>query len=304
MPNSVLFVIASLIWGSTFWAITQQLGSVPPAVSVAYRFALASICLFIWCAFRQQKLRLPWRAHAWLMLQGFFTFSLSYVCTYQSEQVLISALVSVLFALMVIWSPLLERLFYAKPLNWRIWCAAIVSIFGVILLFFPALEAHWQLEATQHDPRFLLGVGLALTATVASTMGNIVLLQVRRYESNVFVGMAWAMAWGSLWVALFAWLTGEPWVWPQELSYWLSLLYLAFFGSVIAFACYFTLIHRIGAQKAVFIGVVTPVISVLISMQLEHYAPTWIEWAGIALCLSSVLWVLRETPQQTARANE
>jgi len=38
MPSSLLFIIASLIWGSTFWAITQQLGEVAPAVSVAYRF--------------------------------------------------------------------------------------------------------------------------------------------------------------------------------------------------------------------------------------------------------------------------
>ena len=46
MPSSVLFVIASLIWGSTFFAITLQLGDVPPAVSVVYRFALASATLF------------------------------------------------------------------------------------------------------------------------------------------------------------------------------------------------------------------------------------------------------------------
>jgi hypothetical protein len=35
MSSPLLFTIASLIWGSTFWAITLQLGEVPPAVSVA-----------------------------------------------------------------------------------------------------------------------------------------------------------------------------------------------------------------------------------------------------------------------------
>mgnify|MGYP002135210748 CR=1 FL=1 len=97
MPSSILFIIASLIWGSTFWAITQQLGQVAPAVSIAYRFGLAALSLFVWCALRGQDLRLPWRLQKWLMLQGFFTFSLSYLCTYSSEQYVVSALVAVLF---------------------------------------------------------------------------------------------------------------------------------------------------------------------------------------------------------------
>ena len=55
--------------------------------------------------------------------------------------------------------------------------------------------------------------------------------------------------------------------------------------SVIAFNAYFTLINRIGSAKAVYIGVVTPVISVLLSIQLEHYRPGPVEWLGMAVCL-------------------
>lgn len=293
MPNSILFIIASLIWGSTFWAITQQLGSVPPVVSVVYRFSLAALCLFIWCAVRGERVRFSWRAQGWLALQGFFTFALSYVCTYSSEQYLVSALVSVLFALMVIWSPLLEHMFYARPLNWRIWCAAAVAITGVVLLFSPVLREQFFSDHPTQDKNFVLGLVLALIATLASTMGNIVLLQVRKHESSVLASMAWAMTWGSVWVACYAILMGESWVLPSSSSYWLSLVYLSVFGSVIAFACYFTLIHRIGAQKTVFIGVVTPVISVLLSMRLEDYRPGGVEMMGILLCLSSVVWVLR-----------
>lgn len=73
MPSSLLFVIASLIWGSTFWAITLQLGQVPPSVSVVYRFALAALTLFAICLVRGDRLRLPWRAQRWMILQGFST---------------------------------------------------------------------------------------------------------------------------------------------------------------------------------------------------------------------------------------
>ena len=91
MSSPQLFVLASLIWGSTFWAITFQLGQVAPAVSVAYRFGLASALLFGWCLLRGDRLRLPWRAQRWMMLQGLATFAISYICTYSSEQYLVGS---------------------------------------------------------------------------------------------------------------------------------------------------------------------------------------------------------------------
>jgi len=90
------------------------------------------------------------------------------------------------------------------------------------------------------------------------------------------------------------------------LSYTLGLLYLALFGSVIAFLAYFTLINRIGPQKAVYIGVITPVLSVLLSIKLEGYRPGPVEFLGMILCLASVAWALRAPapkPVQTAILN-
>ena len=46
-----------LIWGSTWIAITFQLGRVAPEVSVFYRFLLASLLLFGYCAWRKLPLR-------------------------------------------------------------------------------------------------------------------------------------------------------------------------------------------------------------------------------------------------------
>jgi drug/metabolite transporter (DMT)-like permease len=75
---------------------------------------------------------------------------------------------------------------------------------------------------------------------------------------------------------------------------------------VIAFFAYFTLIGRIGAQKTVYIGVITPVLSVLLSIKLEGYRPGPVEFAGMVLCLASVAWALRAPaakPVQSANLN-
>ena len=293
MSSPLLFVIACLIWGSTFFAITLQLGDVAPAVSVAYRFGLSAAALFAWCAVRGDKLMLPWRAQRWLMLQGGATFALSYICTYSSEQYLVSGLVAVLFALMVFWSPILNRIVFGTPVSWRTWNAGIIAVAGVTLLFFHSIQGAWHDIMTGGEGHFLLGLGLALTATVASTVGNLIVVKVRVEASNVLLTMAWSMMWGTLIVAAWALATGQSFTLSSEPTYWGGLLYLSLFGSVIAFAAYFTLIHRIGSDKAVYITVVTPVISVLLSIQLEHFRPGPLEWIGMVLCLSSVAWALK-----------
>jgi len=293
MPSSALFVIASLIWGSTFWAITLQLGEVPPAVSVVYRFALASATLFFICTIRGHKLQLPWRTQKWMMLQGAATFGLSYICTYQAEEVVVSGLVAVLFALMVFWTPLLGRIFHGTPIAARTWGAGAAATAGVALLFYHSIAQAWRDLQTGGSGHFLLGVILALAATIASSAGSIVVGKVREHSTNVMLTTAWSMLWGTLLVVLYVLATGQRFVAPPTLSYTLGLLYLALFGSVIAFLAYFTLIARIGPQKAVYIGVITPVLSVLLSIKLEHYRPGPVEFLGMVLCLASVAWALR-----------
>ncbi|MDB5919567.1 MAG: EamA family transporter [Massilia sp.] len=299
MSSPLLFAIASLIWGSTFWAITLQLGQVPPAVSVAYRFGIASATLFAWCLLRGDRLRLPWRTQRWLMLQGFLTFCLSYICTYNSEQYLVSALVAVLFALMVFWTPICSRILFGSPIGWRTWAAGAVAMAGVGLLFSRSIGAAWQeilaggSGGSGSNVHFMLGLGLALTATIASSAGNVIVGKVREQCANLLLTLAWSMFWGTALVLVWIFLSGGRLVMPTQPRYWMGLVYLAIFGSVIAFNAYFTLINRIGSQKAVYVGVITPVISVLLSIQLEHYRPGPLEWLGMVLCLSSVAWAVR-----------
>jgi drug/metabolite transporter (DMT)-like permease len=300
MSSPLLFIIACLIWGSTFFAITLQLGEVAPAVSVVYRFGLAAAVLFAWCAARGDKLLMPWRTQRWMLLQGSATFGLSYICTYTSEQYLVSGLVAVLFALMVFWNPILNRFAFGTPLGWRTWSAGGVAICGVTLLFYQSIHGAWNEILNGGSGHFLLGLMLALSATIASSIGNVIVIKVREQSSNVLLTMAWSMLWGSLLVALWVLLSGQSFTLPSTAKYWGGLLYLSLFGSVIAFAAYFTLIHRIGSDKAVYIGVVTPVISVLLSIQLEHFRPGLLEWGGMLLCLSSVAWALQSnSPTKT-----
>ena len=74
------------IWGSTWLAITFQLGRVAPEASVGWRFLLASLLLFAFCLARRLPLRYTPKEHAWIALQGMLMFSVSYIYVYYAEE--------------------------------------------------------------------------------------------------------------------------------------------------------------------------------------------------------------------------
>jgi drug/metabolite transporter (DMT)-like permease len=195
---------------------------------------------------------------------------------------------------MVFWNPIFNRAAFGTPITWRTWAAGAVALAGVSLLFSHSIAAAWHDLLRGGSGHFLLGLGLALVATLASSAGNVVVIKVREQSQDLMLTMAWSMCWGALLVAAYCLLTGQSFLLPDQARYYAGLAYLALFGSVIAFFAYFTLIARIGSQKAVYIGVITPVISVLLSVRLEHYRPGPVEWLGMILCLASVAWAVRE----------
>ena len=77
-----LYFSAVFIWGSTFYAIKFQLGDVAVELSVAYRFALAAMVLFVWCLLRGLPLSFTKDQHLWMGIQGLLLFCLNYIVIY------------------------------------------------------------------------------------------------------------------------------------------------------------------------------------------------------------------------------
>ena len=81
----------------------------------------------------------------------------------------------------------------------------------------------------------------------------------------------------------------------SSMPYLLSLVYLALFGSVIAFWAYLTLIGRIGADRASYTTLLFPLVALLISTVVEDYQWTLIGFAGLCLVLVGNWLVMRRS---------
>jgi drug/metabolite transporter (DMT)-like permease len=281
-----LFLLCSAIWGSTWLAITFQLGIVAPEVSVAYRFALAAALIAIGCAAGGRSLRFPPRAHVLLAAQGTLMFGLNYIGVYRAEQHVASGLVAVLFSTIVFMSLIGTRLTFGTPISARALVGASLGVGGVALLFLPELaHAHGDVA---------IGVAYGLGATLLATGGNLVSMKMQRLQLPILETTAWGMAYGALVAALVATASGVSWTFDPRLPYIASLGYLALFGSVVAFGAYLTLLSQVGAGPSSYVGVTTPVIAMLLSTWIEGYRWSAVAFVGVALAIAGNVLVLRK----------
>jgi drug/metabolite transporter (DMT)-like permease len=287
MSNLGLYTVAVLIWGSTWLVIKFQLGVVSPVVSVAWRFALASLMLLAYCALRRRPLRFSVRDHLWIALQGVLLFGINYAGVYLSEQYLTSGLVAVLFSIVVFMNALGMRLFFSQPLRPATIVAAIVGVAGVALVFWPEM-----LRFSNSGDQYR-GVALAVGATAVASLGNMVATRIHQRQLPVLQINAWSMLYGALFVAVLALAGGQRFAFDFSWPYIASLTYLSLFGSAVAFGAYLTLMRRIGADRASYTAVAIPVVALLLSTAFEHLRWQSETFVGVALCLAGNVLTLR-----------
>ncbi len=280
MQVALLYASIVLIWGSTWIAITFQIGVVAEEVSVAYRFALGSLSLFIYAALSGRRVYIPWNSYGYVMLMGAFMFSISYIFVYHGTAYITSGLVAVIFSLIVITNAFFERVFFKKKLEGRLMLASLLGVIGVAAIFWPEVS---NFDLQDHA---LLGVAFVVASVILSSFGNMTAIMNTNRDLPVVAVNAHAMAWGALLSTVVAILFGRPFNFSFELEYVFSLAYLAVFGSAIAFGFYLALLRKIGAARASYSSVLFPLVALLISTYFEDYQWSTMAMIGIAFIIA------------------
>ncbi|MGD9057527.1 MAG: EamA family transporter [Desulfobacterales bacterium] len=288
MVNFLLYASASLIWGSTWLAIKLQLTQVPPILSVAYRFCLASLILLAYCRLAQKQLKFSKRDHGFMALQGVTLFGLSYCGSYLATAFMTSGLVAVVFSTILMWNIMNLRIFMGQPVAWRAFWGGILGLCGICIVF-------WHDLATFTATRGLIGLVIALVGAYLASVGNVVSSRNTKKGIPVTQANAFGMGYGGLLTLFIHFAMGGTLTMDWTIGYLGPMLYLTIFGSIVAFGCYMLLIGRIGAEYAAYVTLLMPIIALILSTLFEGYLWTANAVVGVALVLAGNLIIL--TPQ-------
>tara|TARA_R110001599_G_scaffold85738_2_gene229894 strand:+ start:11679 stop:12575 length:897 start_codon:yes stop_codon:yes gene_type:complete len=279
LSNPALFSIVALIWGTTWIAITYQLGETNPILSVAVRFALAAVILGGFCVLRGLSLRLPKHLHIKMAAAGLCLYGFEYSLLYLSQQYIVSALVALMSSGMIYVNVVLRRVILKKPIRMEVVIGAAFGMLGIGLIFYPEF-AH-----IKADTLLVFGIALALASFLFAGLGNVLSERILDYGTPVIQMNFWAMSYGTLGIFCFALVSDVQWVLPTRWEYYLALTYLTVFGSVIAFGAYMKLIRQMGSDKTAYVVLVYPIVALSVSTVFEGYQWYLISLLGVVFVL-------------------
>ena len=279
-----LYVAVVFGWSTSWYPLSLQLGVVAPEVSIFWRFLVSSLMMLAITALCGIRLRFEPGEHLRFLFLGMALFSTNFALFYNSSLYLASGLLAVILSMSSLINVVLVAAINRRPPPLLQMVAAIVGLVGLGLIFAPEFKTL---------PTAGIAVAYGVLATFSFCIGNLLSSRSQQRGVPVLASTSWGMVYGTLFMGIIALLRGHPFIIDMSSSYLFSLAWLILISSVMTFACYLSLVGRIGPGRAAYATVVFPIFALLISARYEGYEWSVAALAGLALVIIGNLIMIR-----------
>jgi drug/metabolite transporter (DMT)-like permease len=281
------FLIVTVIWGSTWIVIKDQLGVVPASWSVTYRFLTAGIVMLGVAILTRAPLNIGRSGMIFAGLMGTAQFVLNFNFVYRAEHYVTSGLVAVVFSLLFVPNAVMAQLFLGQKMTARFVIGSLIAVSGIALLFL-----HEAQGGGGNGVATLTGIGFTLLGVMSASTANVMQATDRARNLPMASMLGWGMLIGAGIDALWAWISAGPPVIDMRLGYFMGVAYLGVIASAIAFSLYFRTIRDIGPGRAAYSSVLIPVIAMGFSTVFENYKWSLLAGLGSAITLVGMVVAL------------
>ena len=281
----VVWLLLSLIWGSTWLFIKLGLEDLPPFTFAGVRFVIAAAILLIVIAVR--RVPLPRERRDWLLiaLTGVMAFTVNYGLLFWGEQRTSSGLAAILQTIIPAFGLVIAHYYLPdERITPRKIGGIALGIAGVALIFSD--------QASTEGKAALAGSAAIVVGAFCVAYSN-VLVKARARHIEPAALAAGQMICGLVPLLLIGvTLEGNPLTFHWTPRALVSLLYLALVGSAIAFLLFYWLVRNMDVTKTMLIPLVTPPIAVLLGWLVLHEGLTWRTAAGALGIMSGIALIV------------
>jgi drug/metabolite transporter (DMT)-like permease len=282
----VVWLILSLIWGSTWSFIKVGLRDLPPITFAAIRFLIAAVILWLIILVMRRsaipRTRRDWMIMAWT---GLIAFTVNYGLVFWGEQYITSGLAAVLQATIPAFGLVIAHFYLpAEPMTMRKLAGVVIGIAGVSMIFYDQLKIEGAAA--------LWGSAALVVSSFCVAYSNVLVKAHCRHldpaalaGGQMVCGLAPLLVFGAIW-------EGNPLLLRWTEAAIISILYLALVGSALAFLLYYWLVRKIEVTKTMLIALVTPVIALLIGMVRLREEVSWLVGTGSVAILSGISLII------------
>lgn len=277
--NAALFATTAVLWSLGWAAIKVQVAIGPAGPAVAWRLLLAGAILQAWLRGTGRHRGFAWRDLPFVAAQGLGLFAINNLVFYEAVGFIASGLVAVVVAMVIPLNAAGLRIAFGMKVRPRVVIGAGVAASGLGLVFAP----EWHALGTDGTWR---GLVLAAGGSVVVASANMAAVRNARARLPTLAVIADGLVIGGVFAAAVSVGRGQGMALPMDALWIAALVFQALAVSILSFFCYFTLQARIGADRAAYVLVVVPVLSLILSSLLEDYRWSALAVAGAALVAS------------------
>lgn len=262
-----------VLWGSTYYAIKLALPGYPPFLLTGTRMLIAGGLMLAWLAWCRHPLptRSQWPS---LVVLATVMTVLSNAFVNVAEQTVSSGVVAIGVAAMPLWAGLFAALRGYHP-NRIEWGGLLLGFLGVIWL---NLGSELRVST--------VGLLCVLAAPVGWAWGS--MWSKGRDLPDPIALSAWQMAVGGVISSLLGLAIGERFTRLPGIEATAAMLYLAVFGSVIAYSAFVWLVKHVRPALATSYAYVNPPIALLLGVLLLDEPMNSHTLVAMALILLSI----------------
>jgi len=279
------FLAIYLIWGSTFLAIRYAVESIPPLFVAGTRHLVAGSILVAWALSKGERpTRQGWRAGLAL---GFLFFLVSHGLLHWAEVKVPSGVAALVIAIEpAIVALLLPVLKLGPRPRGLTWAGLALGALSVAVLFRPEVTT---------EPAVLMGLVAVLISAIAWSVGIVYARKLQPANGST-LNAALPLLCGSLMLLAAGLLRGEHQAlqWSQVSGEsQLGLLFLIFFGSLVAFSAYAWLLKHFPPTLVATHTYVNPIVAVLLGWLVAGEKLTASIVLSMVLAISAIALVNR-----------
>jgi drug/metabolite transporter (DMT)-like permease len=277
-----VYAICCLIWGSTWLGIKASLYSLSPFYSVGFRFVIASFLVFLFVKYRGIKIQADKTSINLYLIMSFFSFVIPFGLVYWAEQFVPSGLAAVLFGVY----PFFVLLFSYIALPGE--SIGFYKVLGIIIGFGGTLVIFSD-NIGEDISSYLLGMTALILSAITQAANSVVIKKYGHYLNPLSMNF-FPMLIAGFSLLILAFLFEDFNQLKFDSNAYISVLYLAFFGSLITFTSYYWLLKRISVVILSLIAFITPVIALLLGWIVYSEQLSSKHLWGSILVLTGLLW--------------
>jgi len=291
----IAFAAICLIWGTTFVGIRVAIETIPTLLVTSLRFLAAGLILLVIAALtgaRFPQRFVEWRDH---IISGILMVAMGNTLVVYAEHQLSSGFAALLSATIPIWMALMESFSGRSKMTRRRAIGLALGFGGVGLLVAPAIGR------PDLSLPFFMAVGAMQLSAIAWNSGT---LYSRRHpsSSDPMANAVIQMLAGGAGVTLIALMTGTHVTMAMfSVRSVLALLYLAVFGSVVAYTSYLYALTKLSAGKVSSYAYINPLVAVFFGAILLHEAVSLRMILAMVVILAGVAVIQIDRKKEIAR---